>query len=178
MTAAMILVVGAACSDASTPSASSTPEAPPVEPGEPYPYEEAPPQEPTLADGIYFRRITLKEAGGRPVACRRCAPYRLDPGRNRLVLQKGRFFARYVPADPSKRCTECAGLQGFEAMGHYVVDGDMIEFFNDVNCIGVHGVYRWEVSESRLQFQVVEDPCAFGELRARFFTRYPWMVER
>jgi hypothetical protein len=160
-----------ACSSNDTPDPSSD-----VLPGdrEPYAYQAAPPLKATPADGTYGREITIAEAGGRPVSCRRCAPYRTEAGTNRLVLDRGRFFVSYEPIDASKRCPGCKGIPGFEVRGHFEVAGDRIVFFNDANCIGTRGAYRWAMEGDTLRLDPIRDDCAFGGLRARFFGAYPW----
>jgi hypothetical protein len=168
-----VLFVSAACSDDPTLPPTPAP-SPSFTPGQPYAYEPAPPEEPTPIDGVYARRITFAQAGGPPASCRRCAPYRLDPGRNRLELREGRFYATYEPGNPNARCPECKDIPGFRAVGHYKVSGDRIEFFNDAECIRVHGIYQWTVKDGMLRLEVVDDPCPFVQLRAKFFTRYSW----
>jgi hypothetical protein len=167
---ALLALAGAACSnDAADPAPRG------LSGGrEPFAYQPAPPLESTPLDGTYVRAITITEAGGRPVSCRRCAPYRRDAGTNELVLDRGRFFVSYDPIEESKRCPECMGIPGFHVDGHYRVTGDRVVFYNDANCTRTFGAYRWALSEGVLRLEPVRDDCAFGGLRARFFGAYPW----
>ncbi|MGH2694548.1 MAG: hypothetical protein ACRDJJ_06980 [Actinomycetota bacterium] len=169
--ALLALVSGAACSadDAGDPAARRLPGG-----REPYAYQPAPPLENTPLDGTYVREITIAQAGGPPVSCRRCAPYRTDAGRDELLLDRGRFFVSYEPIDESKRCPECSGIPGFRVDGHFRVTGDRVVFYNDANCTRTFGSYRWALSGETLRLEPIRDDCAFGGLRARFFAAYPW----
>ena len=170
--ALLALVAGAACSsDEAAPGPAG-----PSGGREPYAYQPAPPLETTPIDGTYVRDITIAEAGGRPVSCRRCAPYRTDAGTNELVLDRGRFFVSYDPIDASKRCPECTGIPGFRVDGHYRVTGERVVFYNDANCTVTFGSYRWALSGERLRLEPIRDDCAFGGLRANFFGAYPWAL--
>jgi hypothetical protein len=112
--------------------------------GEAYPYDRpAPPREPTPIDGIYVRKITIAQAGGRPVYCRRCAPYRRDAGRSTITFDEGRLFVRFRPVAPGPLCSECLRPPDFSATAHYRVSGDRLTIFNDANCTHSRGVYRW-----------------------------------
>ncbi|MDQ3646538.1 MAG: hypothetical protein M3345_06330 [Actinomycetota bacterium] len=148
-----------------------------LEPGRPYPFDEpAPPREASPVDGHYGRSISIEEAGGRPVYCARCAPYRLDAGEATLVLDRGEFYVRFRPIPPRGLCALCKAPPGFASSGHYVVDGDEIALFNDPNCLTTRGIYRWRLESGRLTFEAVEDPCPFVRLRARFLTADPWIA--
>ncbi|MDQ3939852.1 MAG: hypothetical protein M3238_00685 [Actinomycetota bacterium] len=149
--------------------------------GEPYPYAEpAPPRETTAIDGIYERTITVRRAGGRPVYCQRCAPWRLDAGSAAILFDRGRLYAMFDPIRTEVDCRsetlgrECKKPPGFDVSAHYRVEGDRIEIFNDPNCIGMTGVYEWRVEDDVLILDVVEDACPFVLLRARYLTAAPW----
>lgn len=120
---------------------------------------------PTAADGVYARRVTVAQAGGAPVPCRRCAPYRLDAGRSTLTLDSGRYFVSYRPNSPK--------IEGFTSTGHFIVDGDRVVFFNDPNCTTTRGSYTWEASSPELTFGLRNDRCGIG-LRAEYLTALPW----
>jgi hypothetical protein len=142
---------------------------------EPFDYEDAPPLERTPLDGSYLRIVTLDELGG-PVAgipthCRRCVPFEIDPGLETLTLYRGRYFLEHQ-------------LTGRRGLGHYVVDGDEVRFFNDPNCSHTTGVYRWRLLGRTLSLEGVSDPCPFGEdetsldHRARDLTFSDWTKVR
>lgn len=127
---------------------------------------------PTTTDGTYVRRVTIAQAGGAPVPCRRCAPYRFDAGRSTLTLDSGRYYVTHKSASPK--------VMGFASTGHFVVDGHRIVFFNDPNCTTTRGSYTWAGSRSgsarpwsELTFKVLHDPCGIG-LRAEYLTALPW----
>jgi hypothetical protein len=135
---------------------------------QPYPYTEpTPPAEPTVADGIYSRTVTEKEAGGAG-PCRRCPPYRLEVAMSTLSLQAGVFRIANEVRE--------AGAIDWRSVGHYTVSGDKIVFFNDPNCPQARGTYTWTATETLLTFEVVDDGCAFGGLRWRYLTALPWTV--
>ena len=81
-----------------------------------------------------------------PVHCLRCVPYSVDAGVQTLLLHEGRFYLEHQ-------------INRFRALGHYVVQGDRIVFFNDVNCSSTRGSYRWDIEDRALTMQVVDDPC-------------------
>jgi hypothetical protein len=173
----VVLVAGAISSvgDDSPRAAPSTPSVPPTaSPSgpieftaqmEPYPYDPAPPLEPTPVDGFYMRVFTVEEMGGYhlgiPVHCLRCVPYSVDAGTQTLLLYQGRFFLEHQ-------------INRFRALGHYVVTGDRIELFNDVNCSRVRGTYRWSLQEHQLTFDLIDDPCPFVDERSHDLTLAPW----
>lgn len=125
---------------------------------EPFAYRPAPPLRATEIDGYYLRIVTLAELGGPevgvPMHCRRCVPFEIDPGVETLTLYRGRYFLEHQ-------------LTGRRGLGHYSVDGRRVRFFNDPNCSGTVGVYRWAEEDPRLSFDVVLDPCPFGTPRDR-----------
>jgi len=194
---AVALVVGVVLDDTSTladdahapsiaaPKATDAPSAtdaadPPTVPGdysegrpteflpsfEPYDYaKDAPPREPTELDGTYMRIVSIEDAGGAehaiPIHCLRCVPYSVDAGAQTLTLFEGRYFLEHQ-------------IDGFRALGHYVVDGDRIELFNDVNCSTVRGRYAWRVRGADLSFDVLDDPCPYEDERSNDMTFGPW----
>ncbi|HET6712850.1 MAG TPA: hypothetical protein VFI59_03980 [Actinomycetota bacterium] len=132
---------------------------------EPYDYRNAPPREATPVDGFYMRIFTIEEMGGpelgMPYHCLRCVPYSVDAGVQTLLLHQGRFYLEHQ-------------LNEFRALGHYVVDGDRIAFFNDVNCSQTRGEYTWNLEHRRLSFEVIDDPCPFVDERSHDLTLEPW----
>lgn len=129
---------------------------------EPYPHTlPIPPRTPTPMDGVYVRTVTAAEGGSPMIPCRRCAPYRLDRGDSTLVLEAGRFRVSQPASD-------------FSSLGHFLVRGDRLVFFNDPVCPEVRGVYRWTLRGSGLALRAVDDDCAFDDLRARYLTFEPW----
>ena len=121
---------------------------------------------PTSVDGTYVRRVTSAQAGGTPVPCRRCAPYRFDAGRSTLTLDSGRYYVAHEPASSK--------VMGFASTGHFVVEEDRIVFFNDPNCTTTRGIYGWDESPDALTFTSRSDDCAIG-LRAEWLSALPWM---
>jgi hypothetical protein len=176
---ATVVAAGVACSGSDEPGASTrgaarVPDAA-LSPGEPYPYSEpAPARTPTPIDGLYTRTMTVAQAGGRPDACRRCAPYRRDAGRSTITFEEGRYFVRLTPAASGRLCSECLRPPPFSATGHYRVSGDRLRLFNDPNCIDVTGVYTWGLDAGTMALQEVEDSCPYGRLRAKFLTATVW----
>ena len=170
MAGALTLLAFTTCTSATEPS-----RAPPAEARQnkgtdagmqPFAYSApAPEATPTAADGVYTRRVTLAQAGGAPVPCRRCAPYRFDAGRSTLTLDSGRYYVAHKPASPK--------VMGFASTGHFIVEGDRIVFFNDPNCTTTKGIYTWEASSAELTFGRRRDRCGIG-LRAEYLTALPW----
>jgi hypothetical protein len=162
-------------SDDSPPAAAPTPSAEPTPSPigpieltpqmEPYPYDPAPPREATPVDGFYMRVFTVEEMGGHrlgiPVHCLRCVPYSVDAGTQTLLLHEGQFFLEHQ-------------INRFRALGHYIVRGNRIELFNDVNCSRVHGMYRWSLEDHQLSFDLIDDPCPFEDERSHDLTLAPW----
>lgn len=132
---------------------------------EPYDYRPAPPREATPVDGFYMRIFTLEEMGGPllgvPFHCLRCVPYSVDAGVQTLLLHEGRFYLEHQ-------------LNRFRALGHYVVHGRRIAFFNDVNCSGTRGTYTWNLEQRRLALEVLDDPCPYVDERSNDLTLAPW----
>ncbi len=133
---------------------------------EPYDYEKAaPPRRATVIDGTYIRVVTLEEAGGAdhaiPIHCLRCVPYSVDAGVQTLTLFEGRFYLEHQ-------------IDGFRALGHFVVEDDRIELFNDVNCSRVRGRYIWRARGGELGFDVLDDPCPYEDERSNDLTFGPW----
>jgi hypothetical protein len=132
---------------------------------EPYHYRPAPPRVPTPVDGSYMRVFTLEDTGGRelgvPTHCQRCVPYSIDAGVQTLLLHEGRFYLEHQ-------------IDEFRALGHYVVRGGRIVFFNDVNCSRTRGTYTWELERAQLSFDVLDDPCPFVDERSDDLTLRAW----
>lgn len=130
-------------------------------PEEPYPFSTpVPPPEPTAIDGTYTRVVDVDLAGGH-VKCARCAPYRLEPGTDTLVFDRGRFFLEHDPP-------------GFRSSGHFWVEGDRLRLFNDPNCVKFEGIYEWNLSGEVLRLEAVEDDCPFAKLRQRNLMATEW----
>ncbi|MBA2273001.1 MAG: hypothetical protein H0W21_03730 [Actinobacteria bacterium] len=170
MAGALTLLLLAACTSTTEPSRSPPAEARqakgPRAGMQPFAYSTpAPEASPTAADGVYTRRVTVAQAGGAPVPCRRCAPYRFDAGRSTLTLDSGRYYIAHRPASPK--------VMGFSSTGHFIVEGNRIVFFNDPNCTTTRGVYTWDASSGELTFGRRQDGCGIG-LRAEFLTALPW----
>jgi hypothetical protein len=158
-----VLVAGCTGDGAAPGSAVASPTGDPQrwrsDPSEPYPFTTPiPPRRPTPVDGTYRRAY---ERGSEPIPCRRCAPYRLDQGVAVMTLEAGRYHLVHEASD-------------FRASGHYVIDGDRLELFNDPTCSETRGTYRWAVREGDLILEAVEDACAFDLLRARYLSAAPW----
>ncbi|MDQ3751687.1 MAG: hypothetical protein M3333_02185 [Actinomycetota bacterium] len=135
---------------------------------QPFAYTEpAPEATPTAVDGTYARRVTSAQAGGAPVPCRRCAPYRFDAGRSTLTLDSGRYYVSHEPASSK--------VMGFASTGHFVVEGDSIVFFNDPNCTTTRGTYAWDESPTELTLTPRHDSCGIG-LRAEWLSALPWIA--
>jgi hypothetical protein len=62
----------------------------------------------------------------------------------------------------------------FRTVGHYLVDESTLTLFNDPNCPKTRGTYRWELVAGALTLEVVDDPCPFDLLRARYLVAAPW----
>lgn len=156
-----------ACSpEAREPSASETPLWA-RSTAEPYPFvTPIPPLEATALDGTYARVVPERVAGD-SVACRRCAPYRVEVGRTTLVLEEGRYFIGHEA--PNKPMSS-----QFSSRGHFTLSGDRLVLFNDSSCPTTEGHYRWSLAGGRLELGVVKDPCPFSQLRSRFLTATRW----
>ena len=132
---------------------------------EPFDYDPAPPLESTPIDGYYLRITELEEVGGPrlgpPFHCVRCPAYRVDPGVETLILHKGRFWIEHQ-------------MSGWRALGHYEVAGDRFTIFNDANCSGERGEYRWSRSRSALSFDVLDDVCVAEGERAHDLMFSDW----
>jgi hypothetical protein len=133
-------------------------------PDEPYPFNTPlPPAEPTAIDGTYTRHIGESLAWA-PGKCRRCPPYRLQPGTATLVFDRGRYFVEQEPP-------------GFRSSGHFWIDGGRIVLINDPSCTRFEGTYRWSVREGVLSLQAVDDECPFTRLRQRYLMARDWRVD-
>ena len=51
---------------------------------------------------------------------------------------------------------------------------DRIRVFNDPNCSSMAGEYWWRLERGSLTFQVIDDPCAFGNERANDLMVSEW----
>ena len=91
----------------------------------------------------------------------RCVPYSVDAGVQTLLLHEGRYYLEHQ-------------LNEFRALGHYVVRGDRIVLFNDVNCSKTRGRYAWNLEHRRLSFEVIDDPCPYVDERSNDLTLEPW----
>lgn len=128
---------------------------------DPYAYTTpTPPPEPTPIDGIYARMVTAAAVGG-VGDCRRCPPYRLAVGVDVLGLENGVFEVYHRGS-------------GYVSVGHYTTGGSGLTLFNDPNCPTESGTYRLEWIDERWSFSVVEDSCAYDDVRSRFLTAVPW----
>lgn len=132
---------------------------------EPYDYAPAPPQEPSPVDGFYMRVFTIEEMGGHSLAmpfhCLRCVPYSVDAGVQTLLLHEGRFFLEHQ-------------INEYRALGHFLVRGDRIVFYNDVNCSRTRGTYTWQLEHRELELDVVNDSCPYVDERSNDLTLAPW----
>jgi hypothetical protein len=159
---AATLLLATACATAEGPSADGTTE-PRAQSDElqAYPYTTpTPPSEATLLDGTYTRENDRDVVGGSG-KCRRCPPYRLALGRDVLELERGVFRVSHE------------GI-GYLAVGHYTLAGNRVTLFNDPNCSAERGTYAWSLEDGVLRLEVVEDDCAFGDVRVRYLTAGPW----
>jgi len=161
------LLVAVSCSSGSPDPARPSPAASPTgdpelwrtDPSEPFAFvTPVPPLRPTAIDGTYHRDFT---PGGRPIPCRRCAPYRLDRGLATLELVGGRFQVLHEG-------------NAFRTQGHYLVAGQRLTLFNDPVCPEIRGVYGWSLQGELLSLEEVDDPCPFDFLRARYLSAAPW----
>lgn len=156
-----LLLASSCTSEAPSEGAASTgdPAAWRTDEAEPYPFvTPIPPSAPTPLDGLYHRNYLQ---GSEPIPCRRCAPFRLDRGDATLEMRRGRYYVIHELAD-------------FTTRGHYVIQGDRLELFNDPNCPETRGEYTWALEGDSLTLEAIEDPCAFDLLRARYLSAAPW----
>jgi hypothetical protein len=163
LTVTLSLAVACATADEPPAAGSRTGEPGASSTGEPQPYPyttPTPAAEVTVVDGTYMRHVGPDVVGGAG-KCVRCPPYRLALAEDTLELEKGEFRVSQEGA-------------GYLAVGHYTVSGDRITFFNDPNCSAERGTYSWSLEEQVLQLEVVDDDCAFGDVRVRYFTAGPW----
>jgi hypothetical protein len=65
-------------------------------------------------------------------------------------------------------------LNDFATRGHYAIEGDRLELFNDPNCPETRGEYAWRLEGGNLTLEAIDDPCAFDLLRARYLSAAPW----
>jgi hypothetical protein len=137
----------------------------------PYPFTTPTPAPvPTEIDGTYLLILTLDDLGGDPshvlpFPCVRCLPYAREPGISTLIFFDGVYFVDHQ-------------ISGFHSKGHYEVDGNTLTLFNDANCTGVRGTYRWQLEAGSLRLEAVDDTCAYeGErpfdLASNVWTKIP-----
>ncbi len=131
----------------------------------PYPYvTPTPAPEETALDGTYMKIRTLEQLGGvpdaLPIKCLRCAPFQPHPGVTTLILHRGTYYLDHQ-------------MSNFRTLGHYIVEGRRITFFNDVNCTLERGRYAWERDGERLVLREVRDECS-GKSRAVDLTTLAW----
>jgi hypothetical protein len=126
----------------------------------PYPYTlPLPPPRDTAIDGSYVKEEPL-ELLGEHIHCRRCPDWLYEGGLWKLRLAQGVYRVLNVDL-------------GWKSMGSYVASGDRLILFNDPNCIGDIGVYRWKSEGGVLTFEVIDDPCAIL-LRGKNLSHLPW----
>jgi hypothetical protein len=77
-----------------------------------------------------------------------------------LILHRGTYYLDHQ-------------MSNFRTLGHYVVEGRRITFFNDVNCTMERGRYAWKRNGERLMLLEVRDDCS-GNSRAVDLTTLPW----
>jgi hypothetical protein len=161
MALAALLLASSCTSEGSSPAPQATGDASSwrTDEAEPYPFvTPIPARTPTAVDGTYHRNYTQ---GSEPIPCRRCAPFRLDRGDSTLEFRQGRYYVTHELAD-------------FSTRGHYLVQGDRMELFNDPNCPETRGEYAWRIEGGLLTLESIDDPCAFDLLRARYLSAAPW----
>lgn len=132
----------------------------------PYPYTDpAPPPVATPIDGTYMLILTLEDLGGArnalPFPCRRCLPYARDPGVMTLIFFQGAYFVDHQMA-------------AFHATGHYSVEGNRLNLFNDPNCSRERGTYSWALRGTSLHLEVIDDTCAYEGERATDLATDAW----
>jgi hypothetical protein len=134
------------------------------DPDEPYPFSgPIPPLVTTAVDGVYTRDPTYHYPGGDPPHCVRCPPYIADSGISTLTLEQGRF--RMVHESPP-----------WKSEGHYVLSGTRIILFNDPECSGLRGVYRWQMAPNGdMAFTRLADQCGTNQ-RWLDFTDQTWRL--
>jgi len=108
-------------------------------------------------DGTYVKKAKKE---GEIVPCRRCPDWVPNPGIWKLNLHKGAY--RIINLGT-----------GWKSIGTYIVSENRILFANDPSCIDGIGLYAWEMAEDKLQFEVIDDPCAI-KLRAKNLTETEW----
>lgn len=161
----LLVVAAAACAAEPVPEATATTSTAALpdwrtDPNEPYPFTTPVPDlAATDIDGEYTRPPTDTYTGDR-AACRRCPPYPPDRGASILRFDRGRY--EIVHDEPAYR-----------TFGHFTVDGELLTLINDPECATDIGTYRVERDGAQLRFDVVDDPCAFGQ-RTRDLTERTW----
>lgn len=111
----------------------------------------------SMIDGTFVKQAKKK---GDIVPCRRCPDWVPNPGIWKLNLRKGVY--RIINTKT-----------GWKSIGTYVVSGNRIIFANDPCCIYGVGVYSWTLQEGKLEFKLIDDPCAI-KLRGKNLTEVIW----
>jgi hypothetical protein len=86
-----------------------------------------------------------------------------------LELSRGRFVITHDAVGSSS-------YGNFASNGHFTVDDNAIVFFNDANCPDTRGTYEWRLDDDALVLAVVDDPCPYAQLRARYLSALPWVT--
>lgn len=122
---------------------------------------------PTVLDGTY---VKVEPARGEAVHCLRCPDYAREPGLWKLQLHRGVFRIYYEGRDWS---SVGSFLVTRDRMSK-VEDPDKLLLFNDPNCTGIVGVYRWLKTKEGLLLEAVDDTCSY-RLRAANLSSLPWL---
>lgn len=132
-------------------------------PDEPYPFTgPVPPLVETALEGTFDRPPTDTYVGPPRARCTRCPPFPKDAGRSTLTFDRGRYYLSQEQ-------------RPYATFGHYEIARGHLTLFNDPECGGVRGVYRWRLSDGLLTLTTLFDPCAFGQ-RARDMTDSAWTL--
>ena len=127
---------------------------------EAYPYTTPIPMaEASILDNTYEMFVAKVSP---PIPCRRCPEYLAEGGIWRLRLQEGGFWILHVPT-------------GWQGLGSFTLQDDRLYLFNDPNCPGYIGTYRWSLRDNQLELVTVEDGCA-ADLRGHTLEKNPWQI--
>lgn len=88
-------------------------------------------------------------------------PYSVDAGVQTLLLHEGRFFLEHQ-------------INQYRGLGHFIVRGERILFYNDVNCSSTRGKYTWQLEHRELRLDVVNDTCPYVDERSHDLTLASW----
>lgn len=108
-------------------------------------------------DGIFAR---IDPSPPQWWACRRCADYRSTGGTWHLQLDKGVLRILH-------------DVTGWRNLASFSTAGDRMTIFNDPICPWETGVYEWTAGPEGVQFELLDDACAFG-LRAENLAGRIW----